>query len=203
MRLAVLGPADGDLAALACAVSASLERLRADQVVYLGVDGALDEVTAEWARVLGVEAPLDERLATDRGLLDDPAEEIAAEVERERARRRLGMLRALPGPGLRALEILNDRVVILVDDKAILDEEDLLPATVIVFGKGDPLIRRIGSRTFASPGNVHKRSEGVLVLDEAEGASIVVSLHDVDGAEIMRDLVDTARTAKLRVHGAV
>jgi len=204
VRIALLGPSEGDLYALARAASVSLDELDADQVVYLGTDGALDYVVEEWASALGVGAPIDERLRADPSLLDADPEQIAEEVERERARLRLGRLRSLAGPGLRALEILNDRVVLLVDDKAVLDEEDLLPATIIVFGKGEALVRRIGSRTFASPGYLNKPGEGVLVLDEGEGANaITLTLHDVEGVEKQRDLVETSKAAKLRVHGAV
>ena len=204
MRLALLGPCDGDLWALARAATTALDRLVADQVVYLGTDGALDFVVEEWAQKIGVDAPIDERLRADPSLLDAEPQVIAEEVERERARLRLGRLRSVAGPGLRALEILNDRVVLLVDDKAVLDEEDLLPATIIAFGKGEPTVRRIGSRTFACPGAANAPGQGLLLLDEGEGGlGIALTLLDGEGTEKQRDYVETTRAAKLRVHGAV
>ena len=204
VRLALLGPCEGDLWALARAATTALDVLVADQVVYLGTDGALDFVVEEWAQAIGVDASIDDRLRADPSLLDADPQIIAEEVERERARLRLGRLRTVAGPGLRALEILNDRVVLLVDDKAVLDEEDLLPATIIVFGKGQPTVRRIGSRTFACPGASNVAGQGLLLLDEGEGAvGIALTLLDVEGAEKQRDFVETTRAAKLRVHGAV
>jgi hypothetical protein len=204
VRLALLGPCEGDLWALARAATTALDTLVADQVVYLGTDGALDHVVEEWAQTIGVDATIDDRLRSDPSLLDAEPAVIAEEVERERARLRLGRLRTLAGPGLRALEILNDRVVLLVDDKAVLDEEDLLPATIIVFGKGEPTVRRIGSRTFACPGALNVRGQGVILLDEGEASvNIALTLFDAEGAEKQRDFVETSRTAKLRVHGAV
>lgn len=204
MRLALLGPCDGDLWALARGATSALDLLDADQVVYLGVDGALDYIVEEWALSIGIDAPIDDRLRADPSLLDGDPDVIEGEVERERARLRLARLRSIAGPGLRALEIMNDRVVLLVDDKAVLDEEDLLPATIIVFGKGSPTVRRIGSRTFAAPGRLDKPNEGLLVLDEgAGGVGITVTLHDREGVEKQRERVETSRAAKLRVHGTV
>jgi hypothetical protein len=205
VRLALLGPADSNVAMLARAAATALQRLAADKVIYLGGDDALDRLVMGWARMIGAEPSLVDRLADDDGgILAGDADAIMAEIERERARRRLVSLRTLGGPGTRALEILNERIVVLVDDKSVLDEEDLLPATIIAFGKGDPVIRRVGTRVFVAPGHPAKGVEGLAVLDEGEGAvGITVSLHDVDGEVIARDYVETSRSAKLKVHGAV
>ena len=205
MRVALLGPADSNVAMLARAAASALQRLAVDKVIYLGGDDALDQLVVGWARMIGVEESLVVRLASDDGgILAGDSDAIFAEVERERARRRLVSLRTLEGPGTRALEILNERIVVLVDDKSVLDEEDLLPATIIAFGKGDPVIRRVGTRVFVSPGHPAKGSEGLALLDEGEGAiGITVTLHDVDGAVTHRDFVETSRSAKLKIHGAV
>ena len=204
VRLALLGPCEGELWALARAATTALDTLLADQVVYLGTDGALDFVVEEWAQAIGVDASIDARLRADPSLLDADPSVLAEEVERERARLKLGRLRSIAAPGLRALEILNDRVVLLVDDKAVLDEEDLLPATIIVFGKGEPTVRRIGSRTFACPGFLNRKDQGLLLLDEGDsGSGITLTLLDAEGNEKQREIVETSRAAKLRVHGAV
>jgi len=190
---------------LARAAATALQRLAADKVIYLGGDGALDELVVLWARMIGAEDALVDRLAgDDGGILAGDAGAVQAEVDREHARRRMLSLRTLAGPGLRALELLNERVVVLVDDKSVLDEEDLLPATIIAFGKGDSVIRRVGSRVFVSPGHPAKGAEGLAMLDEGEGSvGITVTLHDVDGATTQREFVETSRSAKLKVHGAV
>lgn len=201
MRLALLGPSDGDPAALAHAAASALDRLDADRVIYLASDGALDHVAAAWAALLGADRPLDERVAT---LLDEGAPRLRLEVERERSRRRLDRLHALPEPGTRVVELLHDRVILLVDDKSSLDEEDLLPASIIVFGRGEPTVRRVGTRVFLAPGHVRKRDQGILVLEEVVGGtpSIRATLCDVEGNERHRETIDAQRSARLRVHGA-
>ena len=201
MRLALLGPCDGDTAALARACATALDRLEADRVVYLSTDGALDAVVVAWAQLLGAEAPLDERVAA---LLDAGADRLALEVKNERARRRLERLHALPRPGVRVIELLHDRIVLLVDDKSSLDEEDLLPASIIVFGRGEPTVRRVGTRVFLAPGHVKRRDQGILVLEEVVGGTpaIRATLFDVEGGEKHRETIDAQRAARLRVHGA-
>jgi len=44
-------------------------------------------------------------------------------------------VRRLPPPPARAIEMIDDRVVLLVHDKAVLDEEDIANAHLIVYGK--------------------------------------------------------------------
>ncbi len=201
MRLALLGPCDGDTAALARAAVTAIDRLDADRVVYLSTDGAIDAVATAWASLLGAELPLDARI---RELLDAGAGPLSLEVVRERARRRLARLHALPQPGVRVIELLHDRVVLLVDDKSSLDEEDLLPATIIVFGRGDPTVRRVGTRVFLAPGHVQRRDQGILLLEEIGGATpaIRATLHDVEGVERHRETIEAHRAARLKIHGA-
>src|SRR4051794_24384320 len=52
MRLGILGPAHGELAALARAAQHLLDVAKADRVLYLSDDDALDLVVASWAREL-------------------------------------------------------------------------------------------------------------------------------------------------------
>ena len=201
MRLALLGPADGNVSALARGAAAALDKLDADRVVYLGVDDGMDRVASAWAALLGASPPLTARAAA---LLDADATTIRAELEREHARRRLGRLCSLAGPKARSVELMQDRLVLLVDDKAVLDEEDLLPASVIVFGRGDPTFRRVGSRVFLCPGIPGTRNGGLLILDEGGGASGLVAMqYDLDGNQVARELLDTSRSTRMRVQGAI
>lgn len=200
MRLALLGSCDGDVAALARAAHASLAKLHADRVVYLGGDDALDAVIYAWADMIDAVDPLEWRVDA---LIDESPDRLDDAIARERARARLRAFRALPGAGIRSIELLHDRVVLLIDDKKELDEEDLLPATFIVFGKGEPTIRRVGSRVFLCPGAIAKRSEGIVMLDEGEHTgSVVATLHDIEGNVVQREVLDTTRAAKLKVQGA-
>ena len=201
MRLALLGPADGDVSALARGAASALDKLEADRVVYLGIDDAMDQVVAGWAALLGASLPLATRAAA---LLDADATTIHAELEREHARRRLGRLSSLAGPKARAIELMQERLILLVDDKAILDEEDLIPASVIVFGRGEPTLRRVGSRVFICPGMPAKRTQGLLLLDEGDALSGLIAVQcDLDGEQVSREVLDTGKSVKLRVQGAI
>lgn len=200
MRLALLGPCEGDVAALARAARTALVELGVDRAIYLGTDDALDAVAFAWAEAAGVLDPL-EVLVPE--LLEADADTIDAALEGERVRSRLASLHAVAGPNLRAVEILHDRMLLLVDDKKELDEEDLLPMSFIVFGRGEPVIRRVGSRVFFCPGTPSRRKEGLLVLDEGQGAGMVLAtIHDIDGAVVQREMLDTARSVKMKVQGA-
>lgn len=200
MRLALLGPCEGDVAALARAARTALVVLGADRVIYLGTDDAMDAVAFAWAEAAGVLDPL-EVLVPE--LLQADSDAIDAALEGERVRARLSSLHAVAGPNLRAVEILHDRMLLLVDDKKELDEEDLLPMSFIVFGNGEPVIRRVGSRVFFCPGKPSRRTEGLLVLDEGQAAgAVLATIHDIDGGEVQRELLDTARSVKMKVQGA-
>jgi hypothetical protein len=200
VRLALLGPADGDVAALARAAHAAVFELGADRIVYLGVDDALDAVVAGWSSLLGAEVSLAAKAGV---LLRSSATTIEQALDAEAARRSLARLfLTLPAPGARCIEILQERIVLLVDDKGGLDEEDLLPATFIVFGRGEPTIRKVGSRVFLCPGAVAASGQGLLLLDEgASTTGVVASLHDRDGHLRSQEFLDTTRSARLRVHG--
>ncbi|GAC1351583.1 MAG: hypothetical protein NVS3B20_02830 [Polyangiales bacterium] len=202
MRLALLGPSQGDLPALARGAASALQTLHADSVVYLSSDGALDAVVEGWTELLGATPPLAERVSA---ILDADAATIRAEIDRERAKRRLSLLRSLPFEDARSIEMLNDRLVLLVEDSAVLDEEDLLPASVIVFGLGPAMLRRVGSRVFLSPGLPCHRSEGLLLLEEGGPGAVGLNvLHcDVDGQVKSREFIEATRSARLRVQGAV
>jgi hypothetical protein len=202
VRLALLGPSEGDVAALACAVAAALDKHAADLVVYLGDDDASDRVVEAWAELIGASAPLEERVFS---VLDADSATIRQEIAREHARRRLERVQALPSGESRTVEMFGDRMVLVVQDKSILDEEDLLPASVIVFGLGEATLRRVGSRVFLCPGRPAKRTEGLLILEEGEPGSgvIIAFLCDADGNVNQRERIESARGPKLRVQGAV
>ena len=54
----------------------------------------------------------------------------------ERKRERLEALKCLRAATARTVEIFEGRVAVFLHDKALLDEEDILPATfLLVFGK--------------------------------------------------------------------
>ena len=173
-------------------------------MVYLGVDGALDDVVEGWLEHLGAAAPLSLRLRMEP-VVDGDATAIDEEIAREEARLRLQRLHALPAEQSRAIEMVHDRLLLMIDDKTLLDEEDLLPASIIVFGRGDPATRRVGSRVFLCPGMPTKRVEGMLLLDEGIGTTsgLTVMHCDVDGNVVQREFIEATKSLKLRVQGAV
>ena len=181
-----------------------LNGARVTRVIYLGNDGALDRAVAAWAHRLVGDDPTDEGAwarAASVALHGD-AEAIDRFVATERARLRLKSLEALPDGPARAIERLGDRVAILIHDKAELEEQDIVTANLLLFGKSDvPLIRQIGARWFVTPGPIGARKSGVAVLDDEDG-EVVATISDPDGNVGLREVLTTAREgAKLRVQG--
>lgn len=200
MRMGLLGPADGDVAALGRAAEFLLNGAKVHRAVYLGVDGALDRAVAAWARKLVGDDPSDAAAWTRSCAiaLKGSPQEIDRFVAIERARLRLKALETLPDRA-RTVEMIGDRVAVLVNDKASLDEEDIAGANIIVFGKTDaPLVKPIGSRWFISPGLVGASGSGPAVIDD-EKDDIEVSLFDGAGKLTARHVLTVQRAAKMRV----
>ncbi len=201
MRLGLLGPAEGDLAALARTAELLLNGAKVTRAIYLGADDALEDTVALWAESRGGPA------ACDRGLWDR-AFAVAAEgspdqiqtfLRSERARLRLKSLESLPPRELRSIEMFGDRVAILVHDKALLDEEDIFAATFLVYGKSEgPLVKKIGPRWFLTPGPIGCHEGGAVVLDDA-AEEVVATFYDVDGRAVRSERLPAARLAKLSV----
>lgn len=201
MRLGLLGPAGGDLAALARAAEFLLNGAKVGRAIYLGGDDALEETVAAWAESLVGPDPSDEGIWTRAFdvAAHGTAEQIDTFLRAERARLRLKSLERLPHEELRSVEMFGDRVAILIHDKALLDEEDIYSASYLFYGKGDaPLIKSIGPRWFVTPGPVGSAGGGALVLDDADEA-VVATLYDADGHATRSETLSVARAAKLSV----
>ena len=101
----------------------------------------------------------------------------------ERRRERLKALRCLPAATARTVEMIEGRVAVLLYDKALLDEEDILPASLLIFGKHPvPLVRQVGSRTFISPGELTADGGGVALLVDDAGEGLRAELYRADGS---------------------
>jgi hypothetical protein len=202
MRLGLLGPAHGDQDALARAARFLLLEAGVSRAVYLGVDDALDVVVRRWAEELVGGDPDDAAIwtrAAKRCLQADP-EQIDEFLRSERQRLALKAFECLPGDGTRTIEILNGKVVVMIHDKSHLDEDDILPASLLVFGKAqEPLFRQVGSRWFLSPGPLS--NHGVMTLEDSEDG-IHYRLFDRDCREVRHDLLASLRNARVRVSGA-
>ena len=196
MRLGLLGPAGGDVGALGRAAEFLLNGARVHRAIYLGNDGALDRAVAAWARKLVGDDPSDEgawkRAASIA--LDGTPNVIDRFVATERARLRLKALEALPEQVARTIEMVGDRVAVLIFDKAQLDEEDILAANILLFGKSDgPLVRKIGARWFVTPGPIGSTAGGIAVLDD-EQDEVVVTIYDTAGKTTHREVLTSQRT---------
>jgi hypothetical protein len=197
MRIGLLGPARNDVEGLARAASALLDKHAPDRVVYLGDDDLLDHVIEDWARQLvGGEPTRDTVYARAARAADAAPPELDQLVEGEAALQRLRLFRTLP-QGKRTIELLGGRVTLFVYDKATLDEEDISAASLLVFGKGDaPTLRRVGSRTFVSPGAVSLRG-GSALLEERD-ADVYFTAFDAAGRVVI-DEPTGAPMGRLRV----
>jgi hypothetical protein len=180
-----------------------LNGAKVGRAIYLGGDDALEETVSLWAESLVGGDPSDERLwqraleVIDGGTPDA----IDLLVRGERARLRLKSLEGLPGTGERSIEMVGDRVAVLIHDKARLDEEDIYAATFLVFGKGDaPLARAIGTRWFLTPGPIGSTGGGGLVLDDS-GDDVVATFYGPDGQVARTEPLSVARATSLRVQG--
>jgi len=203
MRLGILGPAQGDLPALARGAQNLMDLAQAERVIYVGNDDALDRVVASWARGIVGANPSDAALF-DRAVercAHGTASDIDEFVGKERALRRLRVLMSVP-PGQRSIEILDRHVVLFVYDKATLDTEDIGAAHVLVFGRSsETLIKRVGSRTFVAPGPVTSDAGGLLVLEDA-GGTLNIEVRRADGEIVATDshVIGTPGT-KFKVQG--
>lgn len=178
---------------------------QAERIIYVGNDDALDRVVASWARSIVGANPSDAALfdrAADRcarGTADDIDEFVA----KERALRRLRVLTSVP-PGQRSIEILDRHVILFVFDKATLDTEDIGAAHLLVFGRSsEPLVKRVGSRTFVSPGPVAHPAGGLLVLEDVGGA-VQIEVRRESGEVVATDthVLGGPQTTKFKVQGS-
>jgi hypothetical protein len=203
VRLGLLGPANGELAALARAAEFLLNGARVTRAIYLGSDEALEETVGLWAESLVGPDPSDEGIWRRAFPLasSGTVEQIDAFLRGERARLRLKSLERLPPDELRTVEMFGDRVSVLIHDKALLDEEDILSATFLIYGRSEaPLLRRIGPRWFVTPGPVASEGGGSIVLDDST-EEIVATLYDADGHTLRTEVLHTGRGVKMSVQG--
>jgi hypothetical protein len=203
VRLGLLGPADDDLAALARATEFLLNGAHVTRAIYLGGNDELEEMVALWAESLVGPNPSDVGV-WERSLgvaLDGTPDQIDALLRGERARLRLKSLEGLPTLELRSVEMFGDRMAVLVHDKALLDEEDILSATFLIYGKSDvPLVKKIGPRWFLTPGPLRCAGGGAVVLDDADD-EVIATFYAGGGRVAHTETLPTGRTMKLSIQG--
>jgi hypothetical protein len=107
---------------------------------------------------------------------------------------------ALPPPPSRAVEMFDDRVVLMVYDKGVLDEDDVANATAIVWGNAvDAVLKPIGPRAFLTPGAVTAPSGPHVAMVEYSEEAIVCSLRDKTGKATQEHRISLARAGKMGV----
>lgn len=204
MRLGFLGPAQGRLDDLSRAAELILNVGKVDRAVYLGDDDSLDATVMTLATRLVGKDPSDDgtwRRAMALALSGNSAQ-MDRFVATERARLRLRALESLPGHDGRTIEMIGDRVAVLIYDKALLDEEDIMSANLLVYGKSpEPLVKKIGARWFISPGVLGCAKGGLAVLEDSED-HVVAEIFDLSGKKTMTETLDMTRKVTTRIQGA-
>jgi len=184
MRIGVIGPAGKTQDDLRRAIELFLGDPEIKQIIYLGSDGAAEAVVDEFSRG---QIDEDEFLARGADLACHGApEDIEQLLGQEAAAQGLSRVRRLPDPPARAIEMLEKWIVLAVHDKAILDEDDVANAHVIVYGKSPEAdFKRFGPRSFLTPGPLSGGRIGRMTLRSDGGLD--VALLDLDGQHIRRE----------------
>jgi len=193
MRLGFIGPANTDAVALEQAAKLLICDLGVDAVIYLGEDDALrDFVAAHESNENGLEQRVAEVAAT--GSADD----IEDVIRKLRGARYLGKLRVAPPAPSRAMEMLDDRIVLIVRNKSTIGEEDVINSNVVVYGDATKLMfKRFGPRCFFSPGPLDVGHVGLLD-DRSESGGVVLKAIDLSGEVIWSEPIQ-GRGAKVMV----
>ena len=134
-RIGLIGPAQRADPALARAFELLLGDTAVRQVIYLGADDAPHALVAEWTR-----AGIGEQEFLRNGVelaCEGTPDQISALLSEEREVSRLQRIRVLPPPPARAIEMMDRFLVLAVYDKAVLDEDDIANAQVIVYGRAE------------------------------------------------------------------
>jgi hypothetical protein len=163
MRIGLIGPAGNVLPKL----DRALELLSSDgamrQIIYLGGDDAAGQVVAARART-GLDPDTFLHRAAELAA-SGSADQIVQLLAEQRTTSRLGLIRRLPEPPARAIEMMDKWIVLAVHDKAVLDEDDISNAHIIVYGRADePSLNRFGPRCFFTPGPLAADKIGCLEL---------------------------------------
>ncbi len=202
MKLGLLGPAPDHRSELAAAARHLKDELQVERVLYLGADRMLDTVIGGWAQEL-VGSCADDfsimKRATSACLHAAP-EEIDQFLERERQRSNLRMFESLPGETTRSVELVGGKVAVMLYDKAHLEEDDILPATLLIFGKShEPLVKLVGRRWFLSPGSFPRH--GIMVVDD-ETEQLRTTTYGRDFELVNSQVLESAKVLKMRVSGS-
>jgi hypothetical protein len=178
MRLGFIGPAGSDAAALERAAKLLIVDFEVDQVIYLAEDDALREfVTRHESKESGSDI---ERQVAEVAATGSPAD-LEAVLRRLRGARYLSKLRVAPRPPTRAMEMLDDRIALIVRNKSSIGEDDVVNSNIVVYGDANELMfKRFGPRCFFSPGPLATGHLGILD-DHSEAGGVALRAIDLGG----------------------
>lgn len=178
MRFGFIGPAGTDAAALERAAKLLIVDYEVDQVIYLGEDEALREFVA--AHEPEDDGPRVEQRVARVAATGSPSD-IEGVLLLLRGARYLEKLRIAPAPPTRAMEMLDDRIVLIVRNKETIGEEDVVNSNVVIYGNASELMfKRFGPRCFFSPGPLEGGRLGLLD-DQSEAGGVVLKAIDIGG----------------------
>lgn len=191
MRIGILGPSL-DAAALREAITFLFLDADVGQIVFLGDSAFLDGTMSAWAEELAGAGEPDFLARAVEVACTGTAEALDALLGRDDLSARLGQVRKLPPPPARAIELVDDRVVLFVHDKGVLDEEDIANAHLIVHGASARAeLKKFGKRVFFTPGPIEGGAVGVVESDE-DGVS--AALYEIGGRPILREPLLSAQS---------
>ncbi|HEX6244719.1 MAG TPA: hypothetical protein VFZ61_27560 [Polyangiales bacterium] len=200
MRIGLLGPAEGDSALVRKAAEFALDKLAAEQVVYLGADDAARDAARNWAGELSHGAPGEDAFL-ERAFklsLGGSASELEELLRRDCAARRLSALRSLPPAPTRAVEMFEDKIVLFVHDKAQLDAEDIANAYLVVYGRSKSVaLNHFGPRTFFAPGPL--RTGQLAYLERHGDSGVAVVQVDLNSGDVVGRTALSAGRSKMVV----
>jgi len=178
MRLGFIGPARTNVSALEEAAKLLVCDFEADALIYLGEDEALRDFMAVHdspQSSLAIEQRAAQIAATGS------PEDIEEVLRMLRGARYIGKLRVAPPSPNRAMEMLDDRIVLIVRNKAAVGEEDVINSNIVVYGDAKELMfKRFGPRCFFSPGPLELGTVGLLD-DHSDAGGVVLKAIDLSG----------------------
>ena len=194
MRMGIIGTAVGATRELRQAIELFLSDPELKQIIYLGEDDAITQVVTHFAH----EQLSDEEFLR-RGVelaCHGSAAAIRQLLQADQEAQRLSLLRRLPEPPACAIEMLDKWIILAVHDKAVLEEDDVANAHVIVYGHAEKAhYKRFGPRSFLTPGPLSQGLVGSVGL-RPDGA-LELNLLDLDGSKVLTESLAPAAVGKV------
>ncbi|MGB0679308.1 MAG: hypothetical protein ACPGUV_06565 [Polyangiales bacterium] len=169
MKVGFIGSA-ADVPTLAHALTVLFDGLGCHKGVYLGDHAPLVPLIRQRQQALACthHGHADPFLCRAAALWrqGDPAA-IQTLLRQERQWQQLHQLFTVPTSHRCGVELMGDKLCLLVHNKAWLDQDDIYNSTLVVYGgHPTPAFRRIGQRCFFCPGPVAEGQLGVLDLSD-------------------------------------